>query len=178
MLKKALVLCCLGLAVALLSSPGFAFAWGPSDLTAYGSDEKVVVTPSFAPDGDYYIYTYEYNNTARNEIESIDLTFPDSVDVMAFSELTGPWGWGWTRRAAEHQIDCTVGIGDPLAAGDTASFSFRAKYAPSTTKVVTATARDGVGWNGDTYGPIPEPSSLAALMFGAVSLVGFRLKRR
>lgn len=180
MLRRVTTSTCLAaLGIALLLSPCAATAWPSSELYAYGSSETLTVSPSYSIDGDYYIYEYVLtNNTAHTDIESFELTLSPTLDMNQITIVSGPDDWWAQVRPLFHQIDWTNDEGDPIAPGGSATFKIRTKYGPSASPVVVAACHDGLGWSGDTYGPIPEPSSVIALASGLVALAGFKRRKR
>jgi hypothetical protein len=185
MLTRFITISCLAaLATALLLSPGAAVGWPSSEMYSYGppGTPTLTVAPSYSIAGEYYIYYYDLtNNTSNMMVDSFDLTLPAAVPVdSALSDFGGPDGWISLTRHSEsiNIIDWLNDTGESVMPGETARFSFKTKSAPSATMVVTADCHDSWGWTGDTYGPIPEPSSIVALMFGIVGLAGFRRTRR
>ncbi len=118
------------------------------------------------------------NNTTQTYIESFELTFKPAVDLSKVTIVSGPDDWWGQVRTLFNQIDWSNDGGDPIALGGTATFAIKTKYGPSYTPVVVAACHDGLGWSGDTYGPIPEPCSIIALLSGIIGLAGFRRQRR
>lgn len=176
--RVATVACLAALGIVFLLSPGAASVWPSSELYAYGSTETLTVTPSYSIDGDYYIYQYVLtNNTAHTDIESFELTLAPTLDMNEITIVSGPDDWWAQVRPLFHQIDWSNDSGDPIAPGGSATFKIRTKYGPSAGPAVVAACHDGLGWSGDTYGPVPEPSSIIALMCGVMGLAGFRRKR-
>jgi len=177
---RVLVAVCLVIAGAsLVASPSAAIVWPSSDLTAYNSSEVLTVTPSWTMDGSYYVYQYSLKNkTAHTYIESFELTFAPTLDFSKFFVVSGPTDWFGRVRGQFHQIDWTIDMGDPIGPNQTGVFTIKSTYGPSAAPVVVAACHDGLGWSGDTYGPVPEPSSVAAMVCGLVGLVGLVRKRR
>lgn len=153
--------------------------WPTTDLYAYGSTETVAVTPTFTMDGDYYIYQYVLtNNTVKANIGTFYLTFDPIIDVNKLTVVSSPLGWRSTIRTKFNQIAWVNITGSTIAPTDSAIFSFKTLYSPLMTTSVIAACYGGLGWSGDTYGPVPEPSSIIALMCGVVGLFGYKLKRK
>lgn len=174
----ACVLMLAALLFVMPAAPVKAFAWSSSDLVGYGTEDFLTVTPSWTVNGDIYTYTYLLNNTTpHRSIETFDLTMPDVVKVGDLDGFSGPAGWVLTVRTDFNQLDWMVDTGVALAPGESTAFQFTTKFGPSYTKDVVAAAHNGLGFSGDTFGPIPEPGSLAALCCGLVSLVGLKLRR-
>jgi len=180
MLRRVTTIACLAaLGIAVVMSPGAAMGWPSSELHAYGSSETLTVTPSYSIDGDYYIYEYVLtNNTAHTDIDSFELTLAPTLDMNEITVVSGPDDWWAQVRPLFHQVDWTNDGGDSITPGGSGTFKIRTKYGPSADPVVVAACHDGLGWSGDTYGPVPEPSSVVALMSGLAALAGFRRRRK
>lgn len=177
MLKRRLLTGGAVLSVALLLCSGAYAVWGPSYLEATGTTDKPIVTPSWTLSGGAYTYTYALTNTTLTGIDSFYLTMPATLDLAELSGFFGPSGWRASIRAG-NLLDWTNDTGASIASTLTGTFSFSSAVSPSSSKVVVAACEGARTFSGDTYGPVPEPGSLVALMTGLIGLVGLKLRRR
>lgn len=129
------------------------------------------------------VYTYEYTLTytagnAPINIFSVENPTPTQFNNAANVSGTGTAFNNPAFNASYGMIDWT---GGELAVGGTRTFSYKSVYGPQIIGVYTWVGDHGDSAEGETLGMgamIPEPSSLAALLFGAVGLVPLVIRRR
>ena len=176
---KTILACLAVLATMVLASSAVCAAWTPTTLTTFGSSQTLALTPSYAGSGPFH-YEYDLTNptTGGEPISGFTLTFPTAVPVSSFTNITGPAGWDIVVFPRFNYVDWNQNTGTGLYPGHTMSFSFTSSFEPSSTPVVWAGAFTGMGFSGRTYGPIPEPASVLALVAGLLCFAGLRLRRK
>jgi hypothetical protein len=138
--------------------------------------------------GSVYTYTYTLIYTAgvidpgtgiAGGIHVFDVQNPNGVAFLSASNASGN---------GTHFTDPTAGAPDWLEwvsgeinVGQTRTFSYTSNYAPMEIEVWTYVIDGGTSADGRTLGmgdAIPEPSSLAAFLFGAAGLIPMVIRRR
>jgi hypothetical protein len=170
------------LAVGLLASTAVCAlpVWTDCFLTVYGMPETVKLTPSYEQSGSEWIYTYVLSNTSspyQVQLAGFTLTLPSAVPVSSVTELEHPTGWQFQPLIAFNQLDWQNSTGSDIGYLQTGTFKFSCAFGPSSDKPADASSNDALGFTGKCYSPVPEPSSLLALMAGIGGLVGLRRRR-
>jgi len=170
------------LAVSVLASTAVYAdpVWTDCFLTVYGHPETVKLTPTYEQSGDTWIYTYVLTNTSnpyRVQLAGFTLTLPSAVPVSSCTELLHPAGWQFTGLSMFGQLDWQNSTGSDIGYLGTGTFKFSTKFGPSSDKPADASSNDALGFTGKCYSPIPEPTSLVALLAGIGGLVGLRKRR-
>lgn len=129
------------------------------------------------------VYTYDYTLIYTAGIGPIHIFDVENPNAGAFfdavnqpvgkpDEFTDP---------ADGNAGWVDWIDGEIRVGDTRTFSYKSYYAPMEIEVWTYVINGGTSAVGTTLGMrdmIPEPSSLAALLFGAAGLLPLVIKRR
>ncbi len=170
------------LVLAAVACPAFAVDWSPTTMLAVGTTGTLVVSPSCAPVGTDFAYSYDLTNATESDyITGFTLVFPASVPVAAFTALVSPDGWIGTPRTLGNKINWRLGADSAfsLSPGATKTFGFTSSLGPSFVKNVFASSQDSYGWSGQTFGPaVPEPAAFAGLAMGLLGLASGRIRRR
>jgi hypothetical protein len=168
-------------ALLVLSGGAWAFDLPTTQLYSSGTGDYLTVAPSYTVSSGIYAYSYDLTNTtASDNIIGFTLVFPGIVPVTSFTDIVTPTGWtAYVRDIANKvnwQADSETYAIVPAA---TKTFGFSCKFGPSAAEdAVADSSRGAFGYNGTTYGPIPEPAGLAVLAVGVSGLMSFSLKRR
>jgi len=169
------------LAVSLLASSSVCAlpTWGDCILTVYGSSQFVTLKPSYEASGSGWIYTYVLDNTSTSDITAFTLTLlPPCAPASSCTPLDKPAGWVWLSFPSFNYLNGWNATGDDIGPGQTGTFKFSSPYGPSSDKPGDASGQNALGFSGKCYAPIPEPTSLVALLAGIGGLVGFVTRRK
>lgn len=138
------------------------------------------------------IYTYSYEltyTTGTNDVHIFSVEDPSASEFFLAANVPAD-----VPPVANHFLDPTYDVENPWVTWingnlkapvggvvDTRTFSYQSYYAPAEIDVFTYVMNGGDFAFGTTLGMgalIPEPSSFAALLFGAVGLVPLVIRRR
>ena len=167
-------------ALLVLAGGAWAIDLPPTQLYSTGTSDYLTVAPSYTVSGGIYAYLYDLTNaTASDHIVGFSLIFPSVVPVSTFTDIVKPDGWTAYVRVSGNKVNWQASEGYAIAPAATKTFGFSCKFAPSAAEdAVADSSRGAFGYNGTTYGPIPEPAGLAVLAVGVSGLMSFSLRRR
>ena len=185
MKRNCLVVCLIAVLVCLCCS---AYAdWEATKLLPNTGDGWLLVTPTYTINGSDYIYSYNVKNeTATDRVMGFTIVIPWAVPVNEFTDIVTPTGWefNYTRYNVgslyTNKVNWDINGNESIAiqSGESKTFGFTSKYGPSATQDASASSANMLGYTGYTYGPVPEPGSLAALFMGLAGLGMLKLRKK
>lgn len=124
------------------------------------------------------IYTYSYTLTYSGGLSPIHTYKVYNPNQSAFFSAINNDGFTNPADGTANQVSWINGT---VQVGESFTFTYQSYYAPMEIDVYTVAIDTGKSATGKTLGMgavIPEPSSMAALLFGAVALVPFARRRK
>jgi len=124
------------------------------------------------------VFTYEYTLTYTAGVASIHTYKVQNPNTRPYTNAANTDAF---TNPPDGSATFVQWLSGAMPVGDVRTFSYKSIYAPMELDVYTIAADTGTSALGKTLGmsgTIPEPSSLAALLFGAVGLVPLVMRRR